>query len=106
MDLGVGISKISVWIRNQHLQNTMCAIFSQNGQLLIFQPKFREIAQLREPNIVESVAESWVEAEMSWVEVKMSWVEVDAARWSWMELGAWFSNTDICFQLPLRSSHA
>ena len=57
-------------------------------------------------NIVESVAESWVEAEMSWVEVKMSWVEVDAARWSWVELGAWFSNTDICFQLPLRSSHA
>ena len=35
-------------------------------------------------NIVEGVAESWVEAEMSWVEVdeagwrlKMSWVEVD-----------------------------
>ena len=81
-------------------------IFTQNGQLLIFQPKFREIAQLREPNIVESVAESWVEAEMSRVEVKMSWVEVDAARWSWVELGSWFSNTDICFQLPLRSSHA
>ena len=34
-------------------------------------------------NIVEGVAESWVEAEMSWVEVEMSWVEV----------GARFSNT-------------
>ena len=28
-------------------------------------------------NIVEAVAESWVEAEMSCVEVEMSWVEVD-----------------------------
>ena len=32
-------------------------------------------------NIVEGVAENWVEAEMSWVEVEMSW------RWRWMELG-------------------
>ena len=31
-------------------------------------------------NIVEGVAENWVEAEMSWVEVEMSW------RWRWMEL--------------------
>ena len=35
-------------------------------------------------NIVEGVAESWVEAEMSWVEVEMSWVEVEGAGWSWM----------------------
>ena len=28
-------------------------------------------------NIVEGVAESWVEAEMSWV-------EVDGAEWSWV----------------------
>ena len=35
-------------------------------------------------NIVESVAESWVEAEMSWVEVEMSWVEVDGAGWRWV----------------------
>ena len=34
-------------------------------------------------NIVESVAESWVEVEMSWGEVEISWVEV----------GARFSNT-------------
>ena len=47
-------------------------IFSQNGQLLIFWPKFGEIAQLLAifgSNIVEGVVESWVEAEMSWVEV-------------------------------------
>ena len=58
-------------------------IFSQNGQLLIFWPKLGEIAQLRS-NIVEGVAESWVEAEMSWVEVEMSWVEVDGAGWRWV----------------------
>ena len=66
-------------------------IFSQNGQLLIFWPKFGEIAQLRKyfgSNIVEGVAESWLEAEMSWV-------EVGGAGWSWMEVGARFSNTQI-----------
>ena len=29
---------------------------------------------------------------MSWVEVEMSWVEMDGAGWSWVELGARFSN--------------
>ena len=37
-------------------------------------------------NIVEGVAESRVEAEMSWV-------VVDGAELSWVEVGAWFSNT-------------
>ena len=37
-------------------------------------------------NIVEGVAEGWVETEMSWV-------EVDGAWWSWVEVGACFSNT-------------
>ena len=38
-------------------------------------------------NIVEGLAESWVEAEMSWVEVDgagCSWVEVDGTGWSWV----------------------
>ena len=42
-------------------------------------------------NIVEGVAESWVEAEMNWVEaggagveLEMSCVEVDGAGWSWV----------------------
>ena len=39
-------------------------------------------------NIVEGIAESWVEAEMSWV-------EVDGAEWSSVELGAGFSNTHL-----------
>ena len=37
-------------------------------------------------NIVEGVAESWVEAELSWV-------EVNEAEWNWVELGARFNNT-------------
>ena len=37
-------------------------------------------------NIVEDVAESWVEAKMGWVEVEMSWVEVDGAGWSCVEV--------------------
>ena len=39
-------------------------------------------------NIVKGVAESWVE-------VEMSWVKVDGAGWSWVEVGARFSNTHI-----------
>ena len=47
-------------------------VFSQKGQLLIFLPKFGELPRYLQyfgSNIVEDVAESWVEAEMSWVEV-------------------------------------
>ena len=69
-------------------------ILSQNGQLLIFWLKFGEIAQLRKyfgSNIVEGVAESWLEAEMSWVEVDgagRKWMELGGAGWKWMvELG-------------------
>ena len=47
IDLGVEILKIQVWIRNQHLQFNIVPIFSQNGQLLVFWPKFGEVAQLR-----------------------------------------------------------
>ena len=32
------------------------------------------------PNIVEGIAENWVETEISWV-------EVDEAGWRWTELG-------------------
>ena len=51
-------------------------IFSQNGHL-VFRPKFGEITQLVQcfgSNIIEGVAESWVE-------VEMSWVVVDGAGW-------------------------
>ena len=40
-------------------------------------------------NILEGVAESWVEAEMNWVKVGGDgW-----SGWSWVEMGARFSNT-------------
>ena len=39
-------------------------------------------------NIVEGVAENWVE-------VEMSLVELGGAGWSWVELGARFSNTHL-----------
>ena len=54
-------------------------------------------------NIVDGVAESWVEAEMSWVEVsedgwRLKWaggrcIELSGGGWSWVEVGARFSNT-------------
>ena len=53
-------------------------IFSQNGQLLIFGlnlGKLRNYVQYLGSNIVEGVAERWVETEISWV-------EVDGAEWS------------------------
>ena len=67
-------------------------IFHQNGQRLIFLPKFGEIVKLPNyvkyfgSNIVEGVAESLVEAEMSWVELDgavWNWVEMDEAGWRW-----------------------
>ena len=44
-------------------------------------------------SIVEGAAESWVEAEMSWV-------EVDGGGWSWVEVGARFSNTHLFILSP------
>ena len=61
-------------------------IFSQNGRLWIFRPIFGEIVQLHYvgyfgSNIVEGVAESWVEAEMSWVEVGVARRRLKWADW-------------------------
>ena len=44
-------------------------------------------------NIVEGVAESWVEAEMSWVELGGGWNELGGGGWIWVKVGARFSNT-------------
>ena len=49
-------------------------------------------------NVVEDVAECWVEAEMSWVEVGgggCSWMELGGGGCSWVKVGAWFSNTQF-----------
>ena len=128
--LAPNLPKIGFWCRNFENQsldsetntsNIPCVpIFSQNGQLLIFRPKFGEIAQLRAIfwfkycwgccrelgggwNELGGGGWSWVEVEMSWVEVDGAgwrlkwagwmWMELGGAGWSWVELGAWFSNT-------------
>ena len=79
-------------------------VFSQNGQLLIFWPKFGEIAQLCAIfwfkycwGCCRELGGGWNELDgggWSWVEVDMSWMEVDGAGWRlrwagwrWMELG-------------------
>ena len=97
--LGPNLPKNGFWGRNFKKSKSGFAIntskipcesiFSQNGQLLILRSKFGEIAhyvQYFGSNIVEGVAESWVEAKMGWVEVEMSWVEVDGAGWSCVEV--------------------
>ena len=69
--------------------NILCVpIFSQKGQLLIFRSKFREIAQLR--------AIFWFK--YCWGccrELGGDWNELGGGGWSWVELGARFSNTQI-----------
>ena len=45
--------------------------------------------QYFDSNIVEGIAESWVEVEMSWVEVD----ELGGAGLRWVEVGARLSNT-------------
>ena len=49
-------------------------------------------------NIVEGVEESWVEAEMSWVEVVGGWNDLGGGEWSWVEMSARFSNTQVIIQ--------
>ena len=61
-------------------------IFSQNGQFLIFRPKFGEIAQLH--------AKFWFK--YCWGccrELGGGWNELSGDGWSWVEVGAQFSNT-------------
>ena len=69
-------------------------IFSQNEQLLIFWPKFGEIAQLRAIfwfkycwGCCIELGGGWNElggGGWSWMEVEMSWMEVDGTGWRWV----------------------
>ena len=79
-------TKIQVWFRNHHLQNTIVSIFSQSGQLLIFRPKFGEIAQL---NAIFCFKYCWGCCR----ELVGGWNELGGGGWSWVELGARFNNT-------------
>ena len=61
-------------------------IFSQNGQLLVFRPKFGEIAQLR--------AIFWFK--YCWGccrQLGGGWNKLGGGEWSWLEVGTRFSNT-------------
>ena len=65
-------------------------IFIQNGQLLIFRPKFGEIVQLR--------AIFWFK--YCWGccrELGGDWNELDGGGWRWVEVGAWFSNNPFYY---------
>ena len=108
-NLGSEFQKINVGIRISILEIPCVPTFRQNGQLCIFRSKFGEIVQFYvryfSSNIVEGVAESWVEAEMSWVEVDGArwrlkwagwrWMGLGGDGWSWVEVGARFSNTQL-----------
>ena len=74
----------------------VCQFFNQNGQLLIFWPKFGEIAQLRGIfwfihcwGCCKELGGGWNELDGG------GWSSVgqDGRGWSWVELGAQFSNT-------------
>ena len=58
--------------------------------------KLPNYAQHFGSNIVEGVADSWVEVEMSWVEADGAgwrWMKLGGGGWSCVEVGARFSNT-------------
>ena len=86
--LGSEFQKSKSWFRI-NISNIPCApIFSQNGQLWIFWPKFEEIAQLH--------AIFWFK--YCWGccrELGRGWNGLDRGRWSLVEVGERFSNTRI-----------
>ena len=85
--LGPNLPKNGFWGRNfKNLSLDSESIFSQNGKLLIFWPKFGEIVQLR--------AIFWFK--YCWGccrELGGSWNELGGGGWSLVEMGARFSNT-------------
>ena len=88
--LGSKFLKSKSGLRISILQILCVPIFSQNGQLLISWPKFGEIAQLR--------AIFWFK--YCWGccrELGGGWNELGGGGWSWVEMGARFSNTQKLF---------
>ena len=97
--LGPNLPKNGFWGQKSGFRictsNVWCVpIFSQNGQLLIFWPKFGEVAQLRAIfwfkyrwGCCRELGGGWNElggGGWSWVDVEMSCVEVDGAGWRWV----------------------
>ena len=84
--LGSKFQKSKSRFRMSILEILCAPIFSQNGQLLLFWAKFLKLAnyvQYFGSNIVESVAESWLETEMSWVQVDGAGWRLKIAEWRW-----------------------
>ena len=75
-------------------------IFSYNRQLWIFRPKFGKIAQLRAIFWFDYCWGCCRELSGGWNELE----RVDRAGWSWVELGARFSNTHL--KLRYNNGHA
>ena len=78
MDFGVGINTSNI---------PSASIFNQNGQLLIFRPKFAKITQLRAIFWFKYCWGCCRELGGDWNELGgggWSWVEVDGAAWSWV----------------------
>ena len=69
-DFGVGISKIQVWIQNKHLHVCHFSVKMDNFYFFgLNLGKLPNYVQYFGSNIVEGVAESWMEADISWVEL-------------------------------------
>ena len=63
MDFAIGISKIQLWIRNQHLHYIMCANFQSKWIFDLDLEKLPIYVQYFGSNISESVAESWLDVD-------------------------------------------
>ena len=72
-------------------------IFSQNRQLLFFRPKFGEIAQLRAIFWFKHCWGCCRELDGGCNVLGGDWNELDGGGWSWVELGARFSNSLLNF---------
>ena len=72
-------------------------IFSQNGQLLTFRPKFEEFAQLRAIFWFKYYWGCCRELGGGWNRLGGGWDVLGGCGWSWVELGARFSNTHSIF---------
>ena len=88
MDFGTEFQKSKSGFGMKTFNIPCMPILSQNGQLLFLRPKFGEIAQLR---VIFWFRYCWGCCR----ELGGGWNELGGGGWSWVELGAPFSNTQI-----------
>ena len=97
IDFGVGILKIKVWIRNQHLQYTMCAYCQSKWTTFNFLAYIWGNWSITCNIFVQILLRVLQRAGWSWVELGGGWNELGGGGWSWVEVGARFSNTRITY---------